>query len=154
MFLSYSNLQCLEQLARDWGNRSIPQCGSERVGADERDSSWSFGDSFQIALSCHDCGAGTNDLDVSTEEARSCSSTPTRTYPTLQRAGARSRTLPSEEEGISQTPYASKREALRVWDEIDHPNLKENIEPTKDRARLILEKGPDHSAQGVRLRKI
>src|ERR687898_1065094 len=35
--------------------------------------------------------------------------------------------------------------ALRVWDEIDHPNLKENIEPTKDRARLVLEKGPDHS---------
>ncbi|MDQ3911184.1 MAG: type I pantothenate kinase [Actinomycetota bacterium] len=44
--------------------------------------------------------------------------------------------------------------ALRVWDEIDHPNLKENIEPTRDRARLILEKGPDHYIQSVRLRKI
>jgi type I pantothenate kinase len=44
--------------------------------------------------------------------------------------------------------------ALRLWDEIDHPNLKENIEPTKDRARLILEKGQDHSVQSVRLRKI
>jgi type I pantothenate kinase len=44
--------------------------------------------------------------------------------------------------------------AWRVWDEIDHPNLKENIEPTKDRARLILEKGPDHSIQSVRLRKL
>ena len=44
--------------------------------------------------------------------------------------------------------------ALRVWDEIDHPNLKENIEPTRDRARLILEKGRDHSVQSVRLRKI
>jgi type I pantothenate kinase len=44
--------------------------------------------------------------------------------------------------------------ALRVWDEIDHPNLKENIEPTKDRARLILEKGHDHSVHSVRLRKI
>ena len=44
--------------------------------------------------------------------------------------------------------------ALRVWDEIDHPNLKENVEPTRDRARLILEKGPDHSVQSVRLRKI
>ena len=43
--------------------------------------------------------------------------------------------------------------ALRVWDEIDHPNLKENIEPTRDRARLILEKGRDHSVQSVRLRK-
>ena len=44
--------------------------------------------------------------------------------------------------------------ALRVWDEIDHPNLKENIEPTRDRARLILEKGQDHSIQNIRLRKI
>jgi len=47
-----------------------------------------------------------------------------------------------------------KEMALRVWDEIDHPNLKENIEPTKDRAHLILEKGPDHYIQSVRLRKI
>jgi type I pantothenate kinase len=44
--------------------------------------------------------------------------------------------------------------AMRVWDEIDHPNLKENIEPTKDRARLILEKDQDHSVKSVRLRKI
>jgi type I pantothenate kinase len=48
----------------------------------------------------------------------------------------------------------AKEVALRVWDEIDYPNLKENIEPTKDRARLILEKGPDHYIQSVRLRKI
>jgi type I pantothenate kinase len=48
----------------------------------------------------------------------------------------------------------AKEVALRVWDEIDHPNLKENIEPTKDRARLILEKGVDHSVQSVRLRKL
>jgi type I pantothenate kinase len=44
--------------------------------------------------------------------------------------------------------------AMRVWDEIDHPNLKQNIEPTRDRARLILEKGEDHSVRSVRLRKI
>ena len=48
----------------------------------------------------------------------------------------------------------AKEVALRVWNEIDHPNLKENIEPTKDRAHLILEKGPDHSIQSVRLRKL
>ncbi len=48
----------------------------------------------------------------------------------------------------------AKEMALRVWDEIDHPNLKGNIEPTKDRARLILEKGSDHSVQSVRLRKL
>jgi type I pantothenate kinase len=48
----------------------------------------------------------------------------------------------------------AKERALRVWDEIDHPNLKENIEPTKGRARLVLEKGPDHSVRSVRLRKL
>jgi type I pantothenate kinase len=44
--------------------------------------------------------------------------------------------------------------AMRVWDEIDHPNLKQNIAPTKGRARLILEKDQDHSVKSVRLRKI
>ena len=44
--------------------------------------------------------------------------------------------------------------AERIWDEIDHPNLKENIEPTKSRARLILVKGSDHSIQSVLLRKL
>ena len=44
--------------------------------------------------------------------------------------------------------------AMRVWDEIDHPNLKQNIEPTRDRARLILEKGEDHSVVRIHLRKI
>jgi type I pantothenate kinase len=46
------------------------------------------------------------------------------------------------------------KEAERIWDEIDHPNLKENIEPTRSRARLILQKGPDHSIQSVLLRKV
>jgi type I pantothenate kinase len=44
--------------------------------------------------------------------------------------------------------------AEHIWDEIDHPNLKENIEPTKSRARLILVKGSDHSIQSVLLRKL
>ena len=44
--------------------------------------------------------------------------------------------------------------AERIWDEIDHPNLKVNIEPTKSRARLILVKGSDHSIQSVLLRKL
>ena len=48
----------------------------------------------------------------------------------------------------------AKEVALRVWNEIDHPNLKENIEPTKDRAHLILKKGPDHAIQSVRRRKL
>jgi type I pantothenate kinase len=44
--------------------------------------------------------------------------------------------------------------ARSIWREINRPNLRENILPTRERARLILEKGPDHVVQGVRLRKI
>ena len=33
-------------------------------------------------------------------------------------------------------------------------NLERNILPTRERARLILEKGPDHRVERVRLRKI
>jgi type I pantothenate kinase len=33
-------------------------------------------------------------------------------------------------------------------------NLRENILPTRERARLILRKGEDHSVEEVRLRKI
>ena len=44
--------------------------------------------------------------------------------------------------------------ATRLWREINEPNLVENILPTRDRADLILEKGPDHSVQQVRLRKL
>lgn len=44
--------------------------------------------------------------------------------------------------------------AGRVWTEINGRNLKENIEPTKERAHLILEKGADHSVTRVRLRRL
>ena len=44
--------------------------------------------------------------------------------------------------------------AARIWGEINEPNLLENILPTRDRAHLILTKGPDHSVQGVQLRKL
>ncbi|HUF46523.1 MAG TPA: type I pantothenate kinase [Vicinamibacterales bacterium] len=42
--------------------------------------------------------------------------------------------------------------ACRIWAEINGVNLRENISPTKGRARLILEKGPDHAVRRVRLR--
>lgn len=48
----------------------------------------------------------------------------------------------------------ARRFALDVWEEINGVNLRENILPTRGRARLILEKGPDHSVQQVRLRKL
>ena len=44
--------------------------------------------------------------------------------------------------------------ARRIWGDINGVNLRENIRPTRDRARLILRKGPDHSVQEIRLRKI
>jgi type I pantothenate kinase len=44
--------------------------------------------------------------------------------------------------------------ALRIWRETNEVNLRENIEPTRERATLILEKGPNHAVQRVRLRKL
>ncbi|MNC96281.1 Pantothenate kinase [compost metagenome] len=44
--------------------------------------------------------------------------------------------------------------ARNVWNAINLVNLRENIEPTRERAQLILEKGPDHRVQGIRLRKM
>lgn len=41
-----------------------------------------------------------------------------------------------------------------VWENINERNLMENILPFKQRARLILEKGEDHSVQRVLLRKL
>jgi type I pantothenate kinase len=52
----------------------------------------------------------------------------------------------------------SEDEAIRVarsiWQSINGVNLHENILPTRERARLILEKAPDHSVRAVRLRKL
>ena len=44
--------------------------------------------------------------------------------------------------------------ATNVWEEINMPNLEQNILPTRFRADLILEKGKGHLARGVRIRKI
>jgi len=41
-----------------------------------------------------------------------------------------------------------------IWKEINGLNLRENIEPTRDRASLILRKGRDHRVSDVRLRKL
>ena len=44
--------------------------------------------------------------------------------------------------------------ARRIWAEINGLNLRENIRPTRNRARLILRKAADHAVREVRLRKI
>jgi len=48
----------------------------------------------------------------------------------------------------------SRATAERIWNEINRPNLLENILPTRYRADLILEKGSHHFVQGVRVRKV
>lgn len=57
----------------------------------------------------------------------------------------RYRDLPQEE---------AKRLAARIWQEINLVNLKENIQPTRQRADLILHKASDHSIREIRLRQI
>lgn len=43
--------------------------------------------------------------------------------------------------------------ASTIWDAVNLPNLVDNIEPTKNRASVILKKGSDHRMTGVDLRK-
>ena len=45
-------------------------------------------------------------------------------------------------------------QAQALWDAINWPNLRENISSTRVRADLVLRKGPDHSVDWVRLRKL
>ena len=44
--------------------------------------------------------------------------------------------------------------ARGIWTEINEANLVRNILPTRERAHLILEKGPDHRVEQVKLRRI
>jgi type I pantothenate kinase len=44
--------------------------------------------------------------------------------------------------------------ARRIWAEINLPNLRQNILPTRERAALVLRKGRDHGVVEVRLRKL
>ena len=48
----------------------------------------------------------------------------------------------------------ARREAARIWHDINEPNLVENILPTRGRAHLILEKGRGQKVERVRLRKL
>lgn len=45
-------------------------------------------------------------------------------------------------------------EAGRIWDDINGPNLEQNVAPTRSRAHLVLRKDSDHSVRYVRLRKL
>lgn len=44
--------------------------------------------------------------------------------------------------------------AGQIWDSVNGPNLRQNIAPTRDRATAILVKGPDHSIESIKIRKL
>lgn len=48
----------------------------------------------------------------------------------------------------------AKTLAISIWEQINLPNLQENILPTRGRADLVLTKGPDHAINRVKLRKL
>jgi len=48
----------------------------------------------------------------------------------------------------------ARRTALGIWAEVNGPNLRDNIAPTRSRARLVLQKAADHTVRRVLLRKL
>jgi type I pantothenate kinase len=48
----------------------------------------------------------------------------------------------------------ARETARHIWETINLANLRANILPTRQRARLILQKVQDHTVQTVHLRKI
>jgi type I pantothenate kinase len=55
---------------------------------------------------------------------------------------------------VHLTDGEARLHARLIWEVINELNLHQNIFPTRERADLILNKGPDHSVQSVLLRKI
>ncbi len=52
------------------------------------------------------------------------------------------------------SPDEARAKALEIWHDVNEKNLYENILPTRQRARLILRKGPNHRIETVSLRRI
>ncbi len=52
------------------------------------------------------------------------------------------------------TDAEAEQTALGYWNDINMPNLVENVLPTKHRATLVLNKGVDHAVESVLLRKV
>ena len=70
------------------------------------------------------------------------------------RAGA----FANPESYFHQYSYLTDEEAITratdIWKRINGPNLRENIQPTRSRARLVMSKDADHSVSRVLLRKV
>lgn len=54
----------------------------------------------------------------------------------------------------SLTDEETSKTANHIWDTINLVNLRENVQPTRHRADLILRKGTDHAVEEVFLRKL
>lgn len=52
------------------------------------------------------------------------------------------------------TPEEAEATARRIWRTINGVNLRDNIAPTRDRARVVLFKDSDHAVRRVRMRKV
>ena len=52
------------------------------------------------------------------------------------------------------TDEQARETALGIWAAVNGPNLRNNIAPTRSRARLVLQKAADHSVRRVLLRKL
>ena len=52
------------------------------------------------------------------------------------------------------TDEQARETALGIWTAVNGPNLRDNIAPTRSRARLVLQKAADHSVRRVLLRKL
>ena len=54
----------------------------------------------------------------------------------------------------SLTDAEAVARATDIWERINGPNLRENIRPTRSRARLVMSKGEGHAVSRVLLRKV
>lgn len=54
----------------------------------------------------------------------------------------------------SLTEDEAVQKAHSIWREINGPNLKDNIYPTRGRANVVLRKGPEHLVEEVQLRRL
>ena len=52
------------------------------------------------------------------------------------------------------TDEQARATALDIWSAVNGPNLRDNIAPTRSRARLVLQKAADHQIRRVLLRKL
>jgi type I pantothenate kinase len=55
---------------------------------------------------------------------------------------------------VSLTEEQAAENARSIWREINGPNLRNNIRPTRERAQLVLRKGADHHVEEIRLRSM